>query len=127
MRTLLCILALAAVPVSADEAGEALYMSYCASCHGASATGDGPMAALLSVPVADLTTLAARNQGMFPLVPVVQLVDGRRTLRGHGGPMPVFGPILGGGSAALDGPDGSIIETRGDIVSIVTHLMELQR
>ena len=57
---------------------------------------------------------------------VVQTIDGRIALRGHGGPMLVYGQILGGGSAVVDGPDGSPIETRGDIVSIAEYLASIQ-
>ena len=37
-------------------AGSALYASYCASCHGADGSGDGPTAALLPLRPANLTT-----------------------------------------------------------------------
>ena len=119
-----------ALPLAAQDidAGKALFLSRCAACHDATAQGDGPMAALISIPVPNLTQLAARNGGAFPRVPVVQTIDGRPLLRGHGGdgPMPVFGPILGGGSAVLDGPDGSVIETKGDVVNIMLYLESIQ-
>ncbi|WP_425049697.1 c-type cytochrome [Psychromarinibacter sp. S121] len=108
------------------QTGEALFQSYCAGCHGVDATGEGPLAPLLTVPVSDLTTLAARSGGEFPLIRVVELIDGRQLLQGHGGPMPVFGPMLGGGSAVLDGPEGSVVQTRGDVVRIAEYLMSLQ-
>ncbi|MAQ83130.1 MAG: cytochrome C [Maritimibacter sp.] len=108
------------------QTGEALFQSYCAGCHGVEAKGEGPLAPLLAVPVADLTGLAARNGGEFPLIRVVELIDGRQLLQGHGGPMPVFGPMLGGGAAVLDGPDGSVVQTRGDVVRIAEYLAALQ-
>jgi mono/diheme cytochrome c family protein len=115
-------------PAVAQDAtqGQDLYLSRCAACHGGDAAGDGPMAAVISIPVPDLTQLELRNGGMFPRVAVVQSIDGRVMLRGHGGPMPVFGPVLGGGAAVLDGPDGSVIETVGDVVSIALYLETLQ-
>ncbi len=127
MLRLIGVLAVLALPAVAEEPGEALFQSFCASCHGVTATGDGPLSDLLMVPVADLTTLAARNEGVFPLVEAVETIDGRRLLRGHGGPMPVFGPMMGGGPAILDGPEGSIIQTRGDVLKIVAFLEGLQR
>ncbi len=121
---------LASLPAAAEthDTGEALYLARCAACHGPEARGDGAMAALLSVQVADLTRIAARNGGAFPLADVVRTIDGRMQVRGHtgGGPMPVFGPILGGGSAVIDAPDGSAIETRGDVVRIAHYLETLQ-
>lgn len=119
-----------AMPLAAQDlaAGKELFLSRCAACHGAGGQGDGPMAALISIPVANLTQLAARNGGDFPRVRVVQTIDGRVLPRGHGGdgPMPVFGPILGGGSAVLDGPDGGVIQTKGDVVNIMLYLESLQ-
>ena len=119
-----------AMPLAAQDidAGKDLFLSRCAACHGAGAQGDGPMAALISIPVPNLTQLAARNGGEFPRVRVVQTIDGRVLPRGHGGdgPMPVFGPILGGGSAVLDGPDGTAIQTKGDVVNIMLYLQGIQ-
>ena len=106
--------------------GQTLFLSRCAACHGTGAQGDGPMAAVIAIPVPDLTRLAARNGGEFPRFEVVRTIDGRMALRGHGGPMPVFGKILGGGSAVLDGPDDSGIETVGDIVALTAFLEGLQ-
>jgi mono/diheme cytochrome c family protein len=53
------------VPASRAEErdGRVLYRAYCAACHGASAHGDGPDAALFSPPPADLRAgVLARNQ-----------------------------------------------------------------
>lgn len=44
-----------AMPLPGDAArGENLYATYCAGCHGAGGAGDGPVAALLSPPPANL-------------------------------------------------------------------------
>jgi len=120
---------LIAGPVLAQDLpgdGGELFQSRCAACHGVTAQGDGPMAQLISIPVPNLTMLAARNGGDFPRADVVRTIDGRMKLVGHGGPMPVFGRLLGGGSAVIDGPDGSAIETRGDVVAIAQYLEGLQ-
>ncbi|WP_172292933.1 c-type cytochrome [Pseudoruegeria sp. HB172150] len=128
MRYALITLILTAVPAIAQEpvTGEELYRAYCAGCHGVSASGDGALADLLTVPVADLTGLAARNDGVFPLSDVVQTIDGRMLLDAHGGPMPVFGPMLGGGSAVIDAPEGGVIQTRGDVLKIAEYLASQQ-
>ncbi len=131
MRPLLAALtfSLVAAPVArADETGygAGLYVSHCAACHGMEATGDGPMAGLITIATPDLTQLAAQNDGVFPLARVVQTIDGRVALRGHGGPMLVFGQVLGGGSAVVDAADGTPIQTRGDIVAIAEYLATIQ-
>ncbi|NHX28038.1 cytochrome c, partial [Escherichia coli] len=104
-RTFLTLAAcLAALPALADEMdpGQALFLDNCATCHGAGARGDGPMAEFMTLPVPDLTGLTERYGGQFPLLEVIHVIDGRQLLRGHGGPMPIFGLELGGDSVALD-------------------------
>ena len=67
------------------------YENSCQACHGAKAKGDGPMAAFLTIPVPDLTTIAKRNDGRFPVAEVMEIIDGRKDVSGHGSPMPVWG------------------------------------
>ena len=90
-------------PPGADEQpliisirGPALYKAYCASCHGEDAKGHGPMAPWLKIPPADLTRIAARNGGKFPLERIDNVISGEEKLpSGHGNRlMPVWGPIF---------------------------------
>jgi mono/diheme cytochrome c family protein len=76
--------------------GPALSKAYCASCHGADAKGNGPMAQSLKVKPADLTRIAARNGGKFPLVHIERIISGEdQPQSGHGtSEMPVWGPIF---------------------------------
>ena len=79
----------------ASAIGQIIYQRYCASCHGTAGKGDGPMARDLSVVPTDLTRLAKTNKGIFPFSTVVQVIDGRKIMRGHGTPdMPVWGEIF---------------------------------
>jgi mono/diheme cytochrome c family protein len=109
-----------------EESGQAVFAEACASCHGASAKGDGPHAAMLSVPVPDLTTFARRNDGDFDKARVVRLIDGREGLAAHGGPMPMFGGLLTGPSVVIDGPGGSPVTTTAPILAIVEWLASEQ-
>jgi mono/diheme cytochrome c family protein len=80
------------IPASVIEDGHHAYLSLCASCHGESGKGDGPMAPELSAKPVDLTQIARQNKGKFPYWHVFQTIDGRTILRAHGGPeMPVWG------------------------------------
>ncbi|PWE34322.1 hypothetical protein DDZ14_01025 [Maritimibacter sp. 55A14] len=128
---LICGLALAAPARAQDAAredpGAAAFATHCAACHGADGQGDGPMAQLLTVEVPDLTRLTARNGGAFPMREVVHQIDGRATRAGHGGPMPVFGALLEGRPGVLDSPDGTVIFTRGVILSLAYYLESIQR
>ena len=76
--------------------GSNLYAAYCASCHGEDAKGNGPMAAWLKVPPPDLTRIAARNGGEFPLQRIDRIISGEEPLpSGHGTrAMPVWGPVF---------------------------------
>ena len=76
--------------------GADLYKAYCAVCHGADARGNGPMAQSLKNAPPDLTRIAARNGGSFPLARMRRVISGAEA-RGteHGTrEMPVWGPIF---------------------------------
>ena len=76
--------------------GPDLYKAYCASCHGVGAKGDGVMTASLKVKPSDLTRIAARNGGTFPLMRMERIISGEELPpAGHGSSqMPVWGPIF---------------------------------
>ena len=72
--------------------GKTAYLTLCALCHGTSAKGDGPVATHLNQKPADLTRLAAANDGVFPYQRVYAAIDGRRAVRVHSTrEMPVWG------------------------------------
>jgi mono/diheme cytochrome c family protein len=115
-----------AVPALADEAGQQEYMVACAVCHGESGKGEGPFAPLLNIHTPDLTGLAAANDGVFPFLDVLMIVDGRSGVRAHGdSAMPIWGERFAA-SAADAGPYGSELEVRGRILSLVTYIESIQ-
>ncbi len=125
--------AASALPAAAEEdpagpeAGRAAFLEACAGCHGATARGDGPTAALLTVEVPDLTRLAARNEGDYDIARVIRIVDGGAGLAAHGGPMPMFGGLLTGPSAVVDGPGGTPVSTTEPILAIARWLETVQK
>lgn len=75
--------------------GEQLFQRLCASCHGRSAQGDGPVAASLKVAVPNLRELAKRHRGEFPTQKIERIIDGRTVVAPHGTRvMPVWGTEL---------------------------------
>lgn len=73
-------------------AGRAMFLQYCASCHGVDAKGNGPAAIAMKVPPSDLTQLAKHNQGTYPVGYVGALLKFGRSLASHGSEdMPVWG------------------------------------
>jgi mono/diheme cytochrome c family protein len=83
-------------PLISSIEGPNLYKAYCASCHGIGAKGDGVMTASLKVKPSDLTRIAARNGGKFPLMRMERIISGEELPpNGHGtSEMPVWGPIF---------------------------------
>ena len=113
----------AAAPPARVESGSALFRSYCASCHGTEAKGDGPLAANLRVAPADLTGLARRNHGKFDAEKVRRAIDGRGPREIHGGSdMPVWGDVF---KRAGEGYSEAKVKERID--ALVDHLASLQR
>ncbi len=101
--------------------GKDLYLAYCASCHGASGKGDGPVAAVLKGPLADLRTIAKRNKGKFPLEEIEKMIIKGKGARGaHGSEeMPVWGPVF---SRVEDDKDLGLVRVR----RVTDHLISLQ-
>ena len=106
LTLIVALLAAVAVPVAMASAaeeetasktvkvfkGKVTYRIYCSNCHGEAGQGDGNLAELLSVRPANLTAIARNNGGEFPTELIIQLVDGRETVQGHGlKEMPVWG------------------------------------
>jgi len=72
--------------------GKEDFQTYCASCHGETGVGDGPVAEFLALQPADLTKLSRKNGGPFPRERVVAVIDGRETVKIHGPrDMPIWG------------------------------------
>jgi len=110
------------------DAGKEEYMTACAGCHGESAMGQGPFAEYLNIEVPGLTGLKAANDGEFPFLETLMIVDGRTGVRGHGaGPMPIWGDRFE--AAALDkvGVYGAEMIVRGRLLSLVEYIASIQQ
>ena len=76
------------------ERGRNEYANHCASCHGTTGKGDGPLQPFLTRPPSDLTTLAQRHGGKLPEQYLREMIDGRSMNEAgpHGSrEMPVWG------------------------------------
>lgn len=110
-------------PAARSVSGEQTFVTHCASCHGATGAGDGPVAATLSVPVPDLRGLCASAGGVFPEDRVASYIDGRALPVAHGTRnMPVWGPVFATTHELLREAPSS--DKRID--SVISHLLELQ-
>jgi mono/diheme cytochrome c family protein len=103
-------------------AGAYAFRTHCASCHGADGKGEGPMAENLRFRPPDLTLIAQRNGGSFPSERVFRIVDGRNSLKGHGGPdMPIWGDAF---KNAETGYDDARVKAK--VRTVVDYLKSLQ-
>lgn len=133
LRSVLFAAGLAVGPMAAGaddmaDIGARLYDQFCASCHGADGQGAGPVAEYLTVSPSDLTGLSEANGGVFPLLAVVNTIDGRARVRGHGGAMPVWGSVFSEELAGQDlGFAGTVLAVRGRVMSLAMYLESIQR
>jgi len=75
-----------------EYAGVETFQRFCASCHGAAGTGDGPVSAAIPIPVPDLTRLEQRDGASFDEDVLRRIIDGREAVIFHGTRyMPVWG------------------------------------
>jgi mono/diheme cytochrome c family protein len=108
------------------DAGRDLFQHHCAVCHGTAANGTGPMAPVLTIQPTDLTTLAARNGGVFPVARVAMRIDGREPLVSHGSPMPVYGDFFVGPEALGKTETGQPLLTTRPVADLIAWLNSIQ-
>lgn len=58
------------------DAGKREFEANCASCHGASGKGNGPVSDLLKKSAPDLTLLAKNNGGVLPVARLYDVIEG---------------------------------------------------
>ena len=115
-----------------SDYGKHVYDSNCATCHGLTGKGDGPMKAYLKVAPTDLTTIAKKNSGVLPLERLSEVMDGRREVALHGArDMPVWGQDFRANIGTnwpiyMDAPFNPEIFIRGRIMALMDYIVRLQ-
>ena len=102
-----------------------LFQDRCAGCHGATGTGDGPLAPQLSVAPPDLTGIRSRAGGTFPSDRIMAQIYGYPG-RHHLNLMPEFGAELSGPLVAWRTQDGEDVPTPRGLIELVAYLEGLQ-
>lgn len=132
LKLLACIaaLGLGATGASAQStAGMEEFLQSCASCHGLTGQGNGPVSEYMNVEVPDLTRLTLDNDGAFPMLEVIRIIDGRNGVRGHGSDMPVWGSRYIDAYASQTahyGAEMADMLVRGRILALASHLEAIQ-
>ena len=107
------------------DVGKLEYESNCASCHGTSGKGDGVIKPYLSKNPSDITTLAKKNGGVFPINRVYEVIDGRQDVKPHGTrDMPVWGRDYV--AKATDDLVDSEMYVRHKILALIDYIYRLQ-
>lgn len=107
------------VPTGAED-----FATFCAACHGSSGKGDGEAGETLGKMPANLTTLAARNNGVFPTAAVMTKIWGYA--KEDGRVMPVFAPLLEDDLVLFDSGDGIATPTPLRLVQLGEYVKTLQ-
>lgn len=101
------------------DKGHKLFDQYCATCHGLSAKGEGPVAAALKVGPPDLTAIQQAGE-KFPFYRVQTKIDGEKEVAAHGtSKMPVWGQVLRRTSGEM--------QRHADLYSLVKYIESIQR
>lgn len=123
MRALLLALAAAQAPGAGAEPAEdpgsrALYLRYCAACHGADGRGDGPAALEMTPPPADLTRSTLSREAL------VRAIENGGAVSGHGSSeMPVWGAVF---FEAATGGEQAQTSARIKIDALAQEVMRLR-
>lgn len=106
--------------------GRAIYNEKCAMCHGRDGRGDGPLATTLSKPPADLTRIAARRDGVWPMPEVMSIIDGYSKRYLPGEDMPIYDDFVEGRLVTFDTGNGITRKTPASLLAIARYLETLQ-
>jgi mono/diheme cytochrome c family protein len=99
-----------------------MYKAYCAACHGKTGEGNGPAASALKIPPANLTTLAERHGGKFPMNYVRRVLEFGVPYAAHGShEMPIWGSLF----HSLPGNSRAQVQIR--ISNLIRYLETLQK
>jgi len=119
----------ASAVVGAEPSAEADFRFSCSGCHGEDGRGGGQKAFGLSVEPPDLTTLSARNSGVFPRERLRRIIDGREDIKVHvDREMPVWGQIFKlEAEEGLGGAEGDSTTVRERLEHLIDFIETLQR
>jgi len=120
------LLALQACTPTSTNSGQTVYLDKCAACHGRSGKGDGPLASGLETQPPDLTQIAARRDGVWPVLEVMSIVDGYTTRYLPGTEMPIYDEFLEGNLVSFDTGNGIRQKAPAGLLAIARYLETLQ-
>lgn len=110
------------------DLGKREFESNCASCHGISGKGNGPVAHLLKKAPADLTLIAKNNGGVFPISRLYEVIDGTGVPSHGTRDMPIWGREyrIQAGEHYGDMPYDPEVYVRARILALLEYINRLQ-
>ncbi|MBJ3763335.1 cytochrome c [Maribius pontilimi] len=106
------------------SSGRVLYQENCASCHGISGRGDGPLASSLSRRPTDLTAFTDLGEPLSS-AQIMEVAHGGNRAGRPGELMPAFDEILDGPLVLFDSGDGIATPTPLPLVQIAEYVRTL--
>jgi mono/diheme cytochrome c family protein len=95
LLTALTLLIASSTMARKAPSGHDIFLDRCGACHGEDSKGNGPAVGMLKIAPADLTLLARRNGGTFPVERVKEILGGWADITAHGSrEMPIWGDLL---------------------------------
>lgn len=128
MKHFLLLVAFIAMGTSleAQSEGKLLFMKNCVACHGVTGHGDGPNAVHLRTQPADLTQIAARRDGVWPMLEVMSILDGYFKSTNPREDMPIFEDFLDNDMVEFDTGNGLITLVPSKLIEVANYLETLQ-
>jgi mono/diheme cytochrome c family protein len=110
------------------DMGKREFDANCASCHGMSGKGSGPIADLLKRSPPDLTTMQQRNGGVFPMSRAYEIVEGVGVPEHGTRDMPIWGREYSVKAAEyyMDVPYNQEAYVRARILVLLEYVSRLQ-
>lgn len=124
--SVIVLMGLQACSPTSSNTGRTIYADKCVACHGAKGKGDGELAALLETRPADLTRIAARRDGVWPMLEVMSIIDGYSTRYQPGSEMPIYDEFLEGNLVTFDTGNGVPQRTPAGLLAIAHYLETIQ-
>lgn len=128
------VMSAAAASTQAEDWGQQEFQNACAVCHGLDGTGSGPLSELMNTNAPNLTMLSQNNDGVFPMLRVIHVIDGRTGVASHGskmpdwaGGMPVWGDRFEAQAGSQYGTYGSELFVRGRVLALADYLESIQK
>lgn len=126
--TVLAGQALAQARPAAFDPGKREFDNSCASCHGSTGKGGGPLVPFLTRSPPDLTLLAKNNGGVLPMSRLYDVIDGAE-VPGHGSrDMPVWGRDyrIKDAEYFMEAPYNAEAHVRARILGLLEYINRIQ-